>query len=886
MKKITFFTIILLLLTSLFSIEITEYKEENGIEVNSHNRITGQRTSRDIPEDGLLLIPDWSADRVMAFDPITGALYDADFIPSDETNLSSPKEATMHPNGNSILVSDQIEDGLIQYDLDGNYMSYFAPAGGPNNAILDNVRGWGLKADGNILVTTASGSNSDAIAEFDTAGNYIGNFIAPNSSLMDGPFCILYREAQDDYLITASSSDAVHQYDNTGSYIGDLVTGINFPQQIALAANGNLLVAGFSTPSGCYEYTSDGAFVGLYDVVTGLRGVYELPNGNILVTDANGVYEISRNNTLVNTILTGASAQFIHFVEGGGGVFDPPTNVAVDPQTGTVSWFPPVVAVIDDNFDSYTVGDYIAEVGDDWTTWSGTPGGAEDALVTDVQSNSPDNSILVELNNDLILIMEDYQVGKVVVDLKMYVPTGYAGYYNLQQTTIPGEFWGFQIYFHTDGTVSADCGEEGNLTFDYDHDAWMDCSVVVDMDNDLASYYHDGQWMIDWQWSLGTFGNVQVNQLGGVNIFGGAHSTMPTDVPMFYVDDVVVSEVLEDVTGFNVYLDGILDATVGEDVTEYTYQELVGNQAYMAGVSAVYGGDESDVIDVPFYYYPVTSFDPPIYPVAIVEDYNDVLITWELPGGGERIQHHTGYDANGIGTGAAADFICAARFTADELAAYYGSFELTGVNVLLHSLDFSYVAIQVYEGGSYGDPGTLVYDEEITGSVLMGEFTNHLLSTPVPLVSGNEYWIGYDIQATSDHPAAVDAGPMVPDKGAWMYFSAAWQTLPELGATLDFNWIINGVVSESDAVASNGNNRSEVIGRAHTLRSSSQLEAEVAYDSRREATNPATSNSRSLAGYTVYRDGTEIADIADPAILSYTDECLDAGTYEYSLEAY
>ncbi|MBT4332261.1 MAG: T9SS type A sorting domain-containing protein, partial [Candidatus Cloacimonetes bacterium] len=45
-------------------------------------------------------------------------------------------------------------------------------------------------------------------------------------------------------------------------------------------------------------------------------------------------------------------------------------------------------------------------------------------------------------------------------------------------------------------------------------------------------------------------------------------------------------------------------------------------------------------------------------------------------------------------------------------------------------------------------------------------------------------------------------------------------------------------------------------------------------------------NSRALAGYTVYRDGTEIADIADPAILLYLDESLDAGTYEYTLEAY
>ncbi|MCD6177544.1 MAG: VCBS repeat-containing protein [Candidatus Cloacimonetes bacterium] len=341
-------------------------------------------------------------------------------------------------------------------------------------------------------------------------------------------------------------------------------------------------------------------------------------------------------------------------------------------------------------------------------------------------------------------------------------------------------------------------------------------------------------------------------------------------------------------TGYNVYLDGVLEAAVGVDVFEYQYTGLIPQTNYIAGVSAIYDEGESVIIEVVFQMGWAPPFQPPTNPDVAVEDYNDVLVTWEPPGGGavEEIQYHTGYDNNGIGTGAAADFICVARFTGDEISCYYDNWEITRVKILLHSLDFSYVAIQVYEGGSYGDPGTLVYDEEITGSVLIGEFTNHLLSTPVPLVSGNEYWIGYDIQATGDHPAAVDAGPMFPDKGAWMFFSGAWQTLPELGATLDFNWIITGVLSQSDGIASVGGKHSETIGRTHTLRSSSQFEAEVAYDSRREATTPATSNSRSLAGYTVFRDGVEIADIADPAILSWLDESLDAGTYEYTIEAY
>ncbi len=365
MKKLLLFSCVLLFVSSLFSAGVAEYNEEIGIDTNSHQTVVGQRTTRDIPEGGLLLIPESTNKRVMAFDPITGDLYDADFIPADEVNLSTPIQAALHPDGNSILVSDQIEDGILQYDLEGNFMGWFAPAGGVNNAILDNVRGWCIKADGNILVTVGSGSNEDAIAEFDATGNSVGNFIAPNSALMDGPFDVIYRDVQDDYLVTGLTSDAVHQYDNAGVYIGDLATGINFPEQVSETPSGNLLVAGFSPPSGIYEYTSDGTYVGYYNLYTGLRGVYELGNGNILLTNGSGVYEIDRNNTLVSTKISGVSGRFISFVEGDetgtvlGNVTDTDTGLAIEGADVVMDPYSTVTNASGDySFEDVTLGTY------------------------------------------------------------------------------------------------------------------------------------------------------------------------------------------------------------------------------------------------------------------------------------------------------------------------------------------------------------------------------------------------------------------------------------------------------------------------------------------------------------------------------------------------
>ncbi|MDP8267960.1 MAG: C25 family cysteine peptidase [Candidatus Tenebribacter davisii] len=50
-------------------------------------------------------------------------------------------------------------------------------------------------------------------------------------------------------------------------------------------------------------------------------------------------------------------------------------------------------------------------------------------------------------------------------------------------------------------------------------------------------------------------------------------------------------------------------------------------------------------------------------------------------------------------------------------------------------------------------------------------------------------------------------------------------------------------------------------------------------------TRELTEQTRSLTGYTIYEDGTELTEITDPATLTYTDEALDAGNYAYTVTA-
>jgi hypothetical protein len=198
-----------------------------------------------------------------------------------------------------------------------------------------------------------------------------------------------------------------------------------------------------------------------------------------------------------------------------------------------------------EDFDDLSVGDYVAVELDDWTTWSNNPGSAEDALITDVVSLSPDNSFEVTGSTDLIRLFADENLegGKYYFSLNMYVADGYCGYFNLQKDVVPGVEWGFQVMFDVDGTASVDAGAAAAATFPFMHDTWILNELIVDIDEDWAEYWVDGILIIEWQWTLGTFGTPGANTLGSSNIYAWASAG---NSPLAYFDDVCF-EVLEPV---------------------------------------------------------------------------------------------------------------------------------------------------------------------------------------------------------------------------------------------------------------------------------------------------------------------------------------------------
>lgn len=247
-------------------------------------------------------------DAVMTFNYNDGSLINPAYIPGGNPNLSTPIEPMLTPNA-TILISDQLTDNIVEFDTLGAFVRIFF---GGNTAVLDNCRGIELHPGNTTVVAAiAGGANQDAIAEFDlVTGNYIGNFIAPNAAQMDGPWDIIFRTT--DCLVAGQASNNIVRYDLSGNYLGTFVPSIIFPEQIVKASNGNILAAAFSTPSGLYIYDSTGTQINYFNSVSGLRGAFQLGNGNYLVTNGSGVYVLDQNTgAILATPVSGVSGRSI-----------------------------------------------------------------------------------------------------------------------------------------------------------------------------------------------------------------------------------------------------------------------------------------------------------------------------------------------------------------------------------------------------------------------------------------------------------------------------------------------------------------------------------------------------------------------------------------------
>ena len=192
-----------------------------------------------------------------------------------------------------------------------------------------------------------------------------------------------------------------------------------------------------------------------------------------------------------------------------------------------------------DNFDSYTVGGFIAVQNPTWwTTWSNLPGSGEDGEISTAFSSSPTKSVVIDEVGgltDLVLKLGNKTSGAWEVNFDFYVETGKAGYYNIQHYETPGIEWAYEVYFKNDGSGKLFAGSSTPIVFTYPKNTWFQVINRIDIANDLAKLYVNGVLVHTWPFHYTSTGTSGVNQLGGVDFFAGNEAG---DSPRAYFDDI------------------------------------------------------------------------------------------------------------------------------------------------------------------------------------------------------------------------------------------------------------------------------------------------------------------------------------------------------------
>ncbi len=198
-----------------------------------------------VAPDGTILVTSGMDDRVVAFDPATGA-YAGDFVTAGSGGLDFPTGMTYTPDGTFLLVCSRNTNSVLGYfSSTGGFLAQFVPTGSGG---LVQPFGLVFGPNGNLFVT----SSDNQVLEFDgSGGGFIGRFVkSEDNGGLDSPRGLLFKP-DGNLLVASYLSDSVLEYSGaTGAFLGKFNHGgtevaltMDLPWGLRLGPNGNLFVS-------------------------------------------------------------------------------------------------------------------------------------------------------------------------------------------------------------------------------------------------------------------------------------------------------------------------------------------------------------------------------------------------------------------------------------------------------------------------------------------------------------------------------------------------------------------------------------------------------------------------------------------------------------------
>ncbi len=210
-----------------------------------------------------------------------------------------------------------------------------------------------------------------------------------------------------------------------------------------------------------------------------------------------------------------------------------------------------------DDFESYSVGDHIAEESDDWRTWSGDVGTAEDPIVVNSQANSGSQSLYIDnstIVDPILLIPGAPTSGEYTVQFYAYIPSGKSGYWNMQAALTPeGQPWnqalmGGNVYLncYDDATGNGgNMGGEGGVTgqidcttfdvlFAYPENEWFKVTCLYDLSAQTWGLkINDAEQFTGYPFEFGT---QTFLELAGIDFYSASSNNE------MYIDDITLAQ--------------------------------------------------------------------------------------------------------------------------------------------------------------------------------------------------------------------------------------------------------------------------------------------------------------------------------------------------------
>jgi hypothetical protein len=138
-----------------------------------------------------------------------------------------------------------------------------------------------------------------------------------------------------------------------------------------------------------------------------------------------------------------------------------------------------------------------------WSTWNLTPcDSILDPYISQFQSLSNPNSVVIVENNDLAQLHQPLTYGIWYVGFMFYIPSGKTGQFGLMAQFLWGDkIYGMECYLNQGGVGRLFIGD--TVDFTWTENTWQQVNILIDLEEDQAAMILDTSTIASWQWSHG-----------------------------------------------------------------------------------------------------------------------------------------------------------------------------------------------------------------------------------------------------------------------------------------------------------------------------------------------------------------------------------------------